>query len=402
MKPSHPSLLSSLRALPRPVWVLFFGTFLNKFGAFVIPFLTLYLTQRGYTTADAGLAIGAYGAGNLAACILGGYLADRMGRRKTITLSMFSAAAAMMLLSMAHNFPAILLFTALAGLTGELYRPSSSALLADLVPEGQRVTAYSAYRMSFNAGWAFGPATAGLLALHGYFWLFAGDAATSILFGLVAFFALPHGVRSTKKESGWGEALQVMKRERRLHRVLLASLGVGLIFFQLFSTFGLHVTHLGFSSRVYGLLLSMNGALVVCCELPLTTITRRFPARRVMAAGYIFCALGFALMGLAHGVAALAACLVIFTFGEMLSMPVGVAYVADLAPVSMRGRFMGTFSLTWALGLTFAPGLGMKLYGLGAWPLWVVCGLAGVLAAVVISSGDEKPAAAPAYCGASV
>jgi len=72
---------STSRALPRPAWILFFGTFLNKFGAFVVPFLTLYLTGRGYTVGQVGLVVGAYGVGNLLASLLGGHLADRLGRR---------------------------------------------------------------------------------------------------------------------------------------------------------------------------------------------------------------------------------------------------------------------------------------------------------------------------------
>src|SRR5437667_6648880 len=98
MDSSHPTLLASLRTLPRPAWILFFGTFLNKFGAFVVPFLALYLTRRGYSLTDAGMAIGAYGVGNWIASLIGGHLADTIGRRKTIVLSMFSAAVAMMLL----------------------------------------------------------------------------------------------------------------------------------------------------------------------------------------------------------------------------------------------------------------------------------------------------------------
>jgi MFS family permease len=392
MKTTHPSLLSSLRALPRPVWVLCFGTFLNKFGAFVIPFLTLYLTGRGYSLGDAGLAIGAYGAGNLAASVLGGYLADRIGRRKTIVLSMFSAALAMMLLSTARSLPAVVALTALAGLTGELYRPASSALLADLVPAEQRVTAYAAYRVAFNAGWAFGPATAGLLAARGYFWLFTGDAATSALFGLVAFFALPAGVRSRSSDSSWGEALRDVARNRRFHRALLAGLAIALVFFQTFSTFGLHVIHLGFSARVYGLILSLNGALVVCCELPMTTITRRFPARMMMAVGYALGGIGFALNGLAHSVAALACCMVIFTLGEMTAMPVAAAYVADLAPAHMRGRYMGVYGLVWALALTIGPGLGMRLFAFGPAAVFITFGTLGLLSALIIAGKDKKPA----------
>src|SRR5215831_17545814 len=120
------SLIENVRALPRGAWILFFGTFLNKFGTFVLPFLAIYLTGLGYTTAQASMAIAAYGIGTLAASLLGGYLADRLGRRKTIVLSMFSGAVTMLCLSQARGLPAIIFFACLAGLTGELYRPASS------------------------------------------------------------------------------------------------------------------------------------------------------------------------------------------------------------------------------------------------------------------------------------
>src|SRR5206468_7261999 len=105
MSSSPPTLLASLRALPRPAWILFAGVFLNKFGTFVVPFLTLYLTRRGFTTGDAALAIGAYGLGRLGATFVGGHLADTFGRRRTIVLSMVLAAVSMVLLSQARSLP---------------------------------------------------------------------------------------------------------------------------------------------------------------------------------------------------------------------------------------------------------------------------------------------------------
>src|ERR1043166_8318282 len=164
MQSNGPGLIASLKGLPRAAWILFLGIFLNKFGSFVIPFLVLYMKGRGFSPAQAALAIGAYGLGHFIASGIGGCLADRIGRRKNIALSMFSGGGAMLGLFQARGFGSIALLTGLSGLTCELYRPASSALLADLVPAGQRVTAYAAYRLAFNAGWAFGPATAGLLA----------------------------------------------------------------------------------------------------------------------------------------------------------------------------------------------------------------------------------------------
>ena len=53
--PKPESLMTMLRAFPRPVWILFVGVFLNKFGTFVLPFLAIYLTRRGFSNAPVGL-----------------------------------------------------------------------------------------------------------------------------------------------------------------------------------------------------------------------------------------------------------------------------------------------------------------------------------------------------------
>lgn len=379
------TLVSSLRALPRAAWILFFGTFLNKFGGFVVPFLTLYLTSRGYTVGQTSLAVASYGVGSLLASMLGGHLADQLGRRQTILLSMFSGAVTMMLLSQARGLPVVMALTALAGLTNEFYRPASTALLADIVQPGQRITAFAALRVSFNAGFAFGPATAGLLAGYGYFWLFAGDAATSALFGLVVLLALPRVGYNPQNNASWKEALRILRQDRKFHQLLLANFAIALVFFQMASSFGLYVTHLGFSAAIYGAVVSLNGALIVFFELPLTRFTRRFPQRRVMAAGYILCASGFALNALARSVGGLVACMLVFTLGEMIAMPTSTAYLADLAPQHMRGRYMGVSGVTWALALITGPACGLKLFATSPTVYWLACAALGLFAAAVIS-----------------
>jgi len=396
MDERHLSLRENLRALPRGAWILFFGTFLNKFGTFVLPFLAIYMTRLGFSGAQAGIAIGSYGVGTLAACLLGGYLADRLGRRKTIVLSMFSAAVVMLCLSQARSLSAIIAFAGLAGLAGELYRPASSALLADLVPEGKRVTAFAAYRMSFNAGWAFGPATAGLLAKYSFSWLFIGDAATSILYGLVALFALPVGLRGTRIENSVIETIRVLKNDARFRQVVVSSLLVGLVFVQMFSTISLVITNSGFSASTYGFLISMNGAMVVLFELPITTITKRFRARRIMALGYALIGAGFCSNVLPRTLPLLILTTCTFTLGEMVAMPVAGAYVADLAPPDRRGLYMGTYGMVWAMAFVAGPSFGLYVYSLKPVVLWSACGILCGAAAVLISlaprtAGSQTP-----------
>ena len=175
--------------------------------------------------------------------------------------------------------------------------------------------------------------------------------------------------------------------------MLAANLCIGLIFFQMASTFSLYVTHLGFSPAVYGLVISLNGALIVFCELPLTTVTRRFPARRVMAVGYIVIAAGFSLNLLAHSIPALVACTVLFTVGEMITMPMASAYVANLAPANLRGRYLGVSALTWSIALIIGPGLGMEMLTYNPMVYFISFGALGLLAAaIIIAPTKTEPA----------
>src|ERR1035437_9846974 len=103
--PTTTRLLDDLRALPRPFWVLFAGTFINRFGTFVWPFLTIYLTHKGHSLAAVAMALSAFGVGSLGGSALGGWLADHIGRRNTIVLGTFAAAAAVMLLYTAQALP---------------------------------------------------------------------------------------------------------------------------------------------------------------------------------------------------------------------------------------------------------------------------------------------------------
>jgi MFS family permease len=146
---------------------------------------------------------------------------------------------------------------------------------------------------------------------------------------------------------------------------------------------------------VYGLSISLNGILVVLCELPLTTITRRFPASRVMALGFLLIGLGFASNVVPRTVLLLILTTATFTLGEMIAMPVSGAYVADLAPPDKRGLYMGTYGMVWALAFVCGPSLGLVLFSVNHVLLWLTCGVLGAVAAGIIAAGrDENPAPA--------
>jgi MFS family permease len=379
------SFRDNLRALPPAAWILFGGTFINRFGTFVIPFLILYLTRIGYSIAQAGLAVGAYGIGHLFASAAGGHLADRFGRRNTIVLSMFGSAASMLALSQARGYAAIVVLTCITGSLSELYRPASYALVGDLVGDEHRVTAFGLYRFAVNLGFAAGPATAGFLADHSFTLLFIGDAATSIVYGLIALFALPQGLRTYVKSERTGEALRVAARDRPYVIFLLATLCITVVDFQMGSTFALHVKSLGFPSRTFGLLISTNGLLIVLFELAITQWTRRFSPRPMIALGYLLAGLGFALTGIARTVPALVATVVVWTLGEMISSPVAGAYAVQLAPEQYRGRYLGLLMMMWSLGMVIGPPAGTLVFERNPTAVWIACGVLGIISAMLMT-----------------
>jgi MFS family permease len=378
------TLPAQLRALPRGAYVLFAGTLINRFGSFVMPMLAIYLTRHGYSASKSGLAIGAYGLGLLLASAVGGHFADRFGRRNTIAFSMFSSAAAMMALSQAKSYPAIVILTAIAGATTELYRPASHALIGDLVAPENRVIAFSMYRLAINIGFSAGPAVAGLLADRSFFIVFAADAATSVLYGVIALIALPEGLRSNMKEEKSGEALRTALRDRRVVTFLIAATLAATVDFQMGSTVALHVLKQGFSAATYGLLLSFNGTLIILFELLITARVQRLDPRPVIAIGYLLNGIGFALTGIAHTIPALAATVLIWTIAEMLYSPMGGAYLTQIAPEQYRGRYAGLFVTMWSAGMLLGPTLGTFVFERHAPVLWWSCAVLGIASAALV------------------
>lgn len=374
---------------------------MNRFGSFVTIFLILYMTSRGYSIAQAGIAVGFYGVGGLVASAVGGYLTDYLGRKNTIMLSMFSSAATMLVLSQVTPLILIILFVSLAGLTTELYRPAVSALITDLVPPKQQVSAFAWNRLAINLGYIAGPAVAGLLASRSFFLVFVGDALTSVIFGLIVLFALQvdprvhslspeaTGTRATEGAVEPASFWQTVRHDRRFIIFLLAATTISFVYFQSQSTLALQVISLGFTSVTYGLLVSLNGLIVVFLELPLSMITRCFTARPVIIVGYVLIGVGIGLTAWALTIALLIVTVIIWTLGEIVHDPMSSVYVAQLAPARMRGRYQGMFGLSWATGLVLGPSLGSLLFAWNARFFWLLCGGIGLLAALLVWIGGK-------------
>ncbi|MBC7223989.1 MAG: MFS transporter, partial [Anaerolineae bacterium] len=147
-------------AFPRPYWVLFFGSIINAVGGgLVFPFLSLYLRQRlDAPMTTVGFILTAWSLAAFPGQLLGGELADRVGRRGMMVLSLVASGLTTLGFGLAGSLAAFLALAVLAGLTNTFYGPAASAMVADLVGPRERARAYGLLRVTNNFGFAFGPA----------------------------------------------------------------------------------------------------------------------------------------------------------------------------------------------------------------------------------------------------
>jgi MFS family permease len=379
------TMRQNIKELPQSAWILIGGNFINWFASFAITFLVLYLTRRGVSFAKAGAAVAVFGAGGMVAGVLGGQLADRMGRRNTMAVSMFVSATAVLLIYYVHAYWAILALSFLVGLATDTWRPASRALMADVVPEGQRVTAYALVRFFGHVGFASGAALAGFLAEHHILWVFLSDAATSVVFGVLAWTSLPEGRRSTRAEDVERGGYRRVMSDRAFVLLFLASMLVAFIYVQQQTTLPLHVVGpAGLTPKDFGFLLALNGLLVIALELPISSLTMHRPPKQMIALGFLLFGVGFGLTAVAHSELALLGTVAIWTLGEMISAPIAYAYLADIAPEHLRGRYQGLYELSWGIGGVAGPAFGAVLFSVTPTGLWLLCGGLGLVAALFV------------------
>jgi MFS family permease len=314
-------------------------------------------------------------------------LADRVGRRFTIVLSMVASAAAMLGFAVAQGVALLLTGAFVVGLFAALGKPATEAFIADVVPAGRKVTAFAIYRLAVNLGTAAGPAVGGLLADRLFASLFVGNALAAIAVALIALSALPAGkVRSradTPVPQTADRATHPLISDPALMVFLAGALLWSLVYFQQLVGLPLQVRSLRFSYTLYGVLLSLNALLVTLFEVPFARISESRPRHLMVAVGVVLVGLGYGATALAGTPLTLALTVAIWSAGEIVASPVAYAYVTDLAPEDSRGRYQGAWNATFSVGLLGASAGGW-LFTAGPGLLWGGCAAACCVAAGLV------------------
>jgi MFS family permease len=386
--------------------------FVNRVGTLIVPFMTLYLQETlGLGVEFATRAIGAYGLGAIVASALGGHLADRIGRRVVMLIGLLGGAGILLVFGSLRSPSAILLASLGFALVSEMYRPAASAMIADLVEPDRRAHAFGLMYFSINLGFSIGPAIGGMLAKYSFLWLFWGDALTSSAYALIVFVGIREtlpsrrvpGASSPQSESRRTDdasTSQTITLRQAVKHILLdrvfmifciASLVIAVVYMQCMSTFPLYLGQHDIGPATYGKLIALNGLMIVLFQLPVTMIVTRYRRGTIVALGAVVIAIGFGLTGVATSVWHFALTIVIWTTGELMHAPLMQAIVSDLAPIELRARYMGVFSMCFSGAMMIgAPLGGFVLARLGGAYVWGGC-LAVALVAALMYLSVHKP-----------
>lgn len=377
--------VDAFQGLPRTVWWLALALLVNRAGTMVLPFLSLYLTQQiGMQTADAGKLVALFGLGSVTGSAIGGWVSDRVDPMRVQRWTLVVTAALMLALVGVTSIRWLAVLFFLVGLVGDAFRPAMMVAATRAAPPELRTRSFALIRLAANAGMAIGPATGGWLASYNYDLLFIVDAATCAGAAVVLLVTLP----SMPRPEGTGTPDSIHASLPPLRDVpfmlfMVAIFAVAVSFFQVFTVLPLHLRDgYGLAESGVGSILALNAGLIVLFEMVLLRRLEHIDPLRIAAVGGLLIGGGLAMLPLGPPLAFAIAATVVWSFGEMLLLPISTVIVSNRGGHQHTGGYMGIYMVTFGAAFVVAPWAGTWVYEHhGAAALWSATGVIGVFVA---------------------
>jgi DHA1 family multidrug resistance protein B-like MFS transporter len=346
------------------------------------PFLTIYFSAE-FGKNKAGFLLIFSQFFSVMANLMGGYCADRFGRKRMMVLSSFGQGISFLTFAFASSpwFQSpILGFIAfvVAGIFGSLYWPASQAMVADVVDEENRSEVFAIFYTAINIAVVVGPLFGAVFFEDSRFQLLLIAGIICLLLSLILTKwtreTRPVHISASADHSGkWYYFLKnqlqdysVIGRDKTFLLYLLGGIFVGLTFVQLdlvipiyikdvlksetlFSVFPIKGEH------VFGIILAENGLLVTLFTVWVTKWMGKRKERYVFVLSSLIYAASIFLFSQTSSFWGFIAVMGLYTFGELTSAGVQQSFVAKLAPESMRGQYFAASSLRWTFSRMVAP-----------------------------------------------
>ena len=389
-------LILPYRGMSREVWFLALTTLVNRAGAMVIPFLSLYLTRYlGFTMGQVGWIMSCYGLGSVIGVYFGGKLSDHIGYYKVMLGSLFTTGLVFIGLQFVESFYGFCVGIFFLTLVADAFRPAIWVALDDYSRSDNRTRSVTLIRLAINLGFSLGPALGGLIITYisykGLFWV---DGLSCLVAAFIIFKSLDQkSPVDTKEEKAKKKAFSPYK-DRQYMVFWFAMFLVGFTFMQYFSTIPLYYNQiLGLSEDNIGLMLAMNGFLIFLLEMPIVNYLEngRLEDLKIVIAGTFLLLLSFLALNLGPWVGFAILGLVLMSFGEMLGFPFSNSYALDRSRKGSQGAYMAMYSMSFSFAHILGPNTGLQLSErFGFETTWYLMGFICVIACVILFTINKK------------
>jgi MFS family permease len=328
--------------------------------AITSPLLTLFLSNKlGLNQQDVGLLLGIAVFIATLLALYGGYIIDRLEKRRLLILAMLSSAIGFVLLTFAENLYLTTFTLVITETASALFLIGSKAILSENLPIGQRAKAFSLRYTLTNIGYATGPMLGVVIA--GVY-----PVAPFLIAGGIAFFSifLMSGIpRDSAQTPAIGQpqsffkTLVTLKNDRTLIMFTCGCLLSTVVHgrFTLYLSQYLLVTQDAKRAlETMAALLACNAISVILLQYQIGRFLKREQLRYWIAGGTSLFILGLIGFSLADSLVSWCVAMFIFTLGEMIIYPAEFLFVDTLAPEELRGSYYGAQNLA-ALGGALSP-----------------------------------------------
>ncbi len=384
-------ITSAFIGIPHKIWMLSFVSFINRSGAMVICFLTLYLTEKlHFSLIDAGYMMSMYGVGAIVGAYFGGQWTDRFGYHKVQLLTLIGNGIVLLVLMLQRSFWAIGLTLFLLNVISEAFRPANSVSIKANSDEETLTRSYSLLRVLVNLALTFALSVGGWLITYGWEFIFWADAVSC--FGAAAFVYLyiPENKDSLPKNNKQKELvtpnLSPYKDLRFLFFIFL-TFCAAMVFMQILWTvppFFKQIYH--WDEAKIGLVCAINGFVVMLVELPLIfSVEGKRKNLWMVRLGLLLYAMSYLSFVLPFSNVLIPAVLymIFVSFGEIFVMPFSTTWVTKQAPENVQGKYLGLYTMAYSASHIFAPLLGTQIIDSYGYPtLWYATSLTSLLTCI--------------------
>jgi predicted MFS family arabinose efflux permease len=358
----------SFANIQRNIWILSIAMFINRSGSMVLLFTSLYLTKDlHFTIAEAGISLSFYGIGSVLGSYAGGWLTDRKNFFDIMFVSLIVSGLILLLLLFVKTPFAISVIIFCYAFAADTFRPANSKAIAAYSSSENRTRSVSLVRLAINLGFSIGPAAGGFVALYlGYKWLFVIDACSGFLAAIMLWMYLPRVTDESKKiESAvLSDSTSSAYRDWPYLVFIVLVAFFGICFFQLFASMPQYFAkECNYNEDRIGLLMGLNGLLVVIIEMPLVAaLEKNKKMFSFIIAGVLCLPVSFAIVHFGKGMMIWAVVYTLFiTMAEILAMPFMMNYSLSRPAKERQGQYAALYSISYGLANVFAPLLGLGI-----------------------------------------